>query len=286
MKIQKGNQVFITGAGSGIGRATAMAMGQLGTRLFLTDINARGLDETVALVSKAGGEVGRAKALDVTKLEEVRAFSDELHKDFGPMDMVMNIAGIALFALIEDMTHAHWEKVIKVNLWGPIHVMECFVPQMIRVKKGYLVNVASVAGLVGAPWHAAYSASKSGLVGISETLHFDLRQHNIGVTVVCPGAVATPLTDSVEILGINLEGEDVKEIKKEFMKHAIPPESAARQIIRAIERNQFLLITSWDVKFVYFCKRCFPPLFQYILTRISRLMNSGRYPQGTLPPGR
>jgi len=280
MKIEKGAKIFITGAASGIGRSVAIAMSALGCRLFLTDINGKGLEETVAMISKRSGEVCRFQALDVSSYEEVKAFADEIHKNSGPMDIVMNVAGIALFALIEDMTHNHWQKVIAINLWGPIHIIECFVPEMIRAKKGQIVNVASVAGLMGPPWHAAYSASKAGLVGMSEVLRLDLRQHNIGVTVVCPGGVDTPLKNTVEILGVDNRGEYVKELKQRFAKHAISPDKVAEQIIAAIRKNKFMVITSGDVKFAYLCKHYFPPLYNLILNHISRLMNAGRYPKG------
>jgi len=279
MKIVKGQKVFITGAGSGIGRSTALAMAGLGARLFLTDINGQGLEETIAMISKNGGQVCGSKVVDVRSYEQVKAFAEQIQQGFGPMDMVMNIAGIALFALVEDMTHEHWKKVIEVDLWGPIHVIESLVPEMVRAQSGHLVNVSSLAGLIGLPWHAAYSASKAGLLRLSEVLRQDLKQHKIGVTVVCPGAVETPLKQSVEILGVDLEREDVKEVKRRFSEHAVPPEKVAQQIIRAIEKNQFLVITSLDVRFLYFCKHHFPWLYHYVLDYIGNLLNSGRYPE-------
>ena len=279
MEIEKGYKVFITGAGSGIGRATSLAISKFGTRLFLSDINQNGLDKTVELITEGGGEVCRYKALDVSDLNQVKEFAGEIHRDFGPMHIVMNIAGIALFALIEDMSHSHWQKVINVNLWGPIHIIECFLPEMIRAKRGHLVNVASIAGLTGAPWHSAYSASKFGLVGLSEVLRYDLFQHNIGVTLICPGAVETPLKNTVEILGVDTEGEDVKEAKRRFSEFAIPPERVASQIINAIQKNRFLVITSFDVRFLYFCKHHLFPLYHYFMKSVSRLLNSGRYPK-------
>lgn len=279
MKIEKGHKVFITGAASGIGRSTAIAMGKLGTRLFLTDINRNGLDETVDMISKAGGEVCKSRVMDLSKYEEVKAFGGEIHREFGPMDIVMNIAGVALYALIEDMKHEDWERIIKINLWGPIHVIESFLPEMIVAKRGYLLNVSSMSGLAGAPWHSAYAASKFGIVGLSEVLRYDLMQHNIGVTVVCPGAVDTPLKNTVVILGVDTNREDVKMVKRQFEKHAVSPNNVARQIVRAIQKNKFLVITSADVRFAYFCKHHIFPLYHYIMKRIGRLLNSGRYPQ-------
>jgi short-subunit dehydrogenase len=98
------------------------------------------------------------------------------------------------------MRHSDWEKVINVNLWGVIHGIECFVPEMIRAGKGgHIVSVSSTAGLIGLPWHAVYAGTKHALVGISEVLRYDLKKHGIGVSVVCPEAVYTGLVQSAEI---------------------------------------------------------------------------------------
>ena len=274
MEITKGTRIFITGAGSGIGRSTAIAAANLGARLFLTDINQPGLEQTVALISGTKGEVCMAQAMDVSRKDPVARFAEEIHKNFGPMDVVMNIAGIALFARIEDMTHENWKKIIDVNLWGPIHVIESFVPEMIRAKKGHIVNVSSVAGLMGAPWHAAYSASKAGLIGLSEALFFDLKLHRIGITVVCPGGVDTSLKNTVEILGMDLDSPQVKGAKERFIRHAISPDRVAAQILKAVRKNTFLVITSGDVKFLYFCKHHLPLLYRSVMFRISKMMNA------------
>jgi NAD(P)-dependent dehydrogenase (short-subunit alcohol dehydrogenase family) len=277
MKIDRGTKVFITGAASGIGRSTARVMGAAGCRLFLTDVNADGLQETVNLVARDGGEVCKHLALNVASYEDVKAFAGEVHREFGAMDVVMNIAGVAIWGLVEDLQHEHWVKAIQVDLMGPIHVIESFLPEMIRAgKKGHLVNVSSAAGLTGAPWHGPYAAAKWGLVGVSEVLRYDLMQHGIGVTVVCPGAVETPMKFSVEIVGVNQESEFAKDLKRRFSQHAVSPDRVAQQIMTAISKNQFLVITSFDIKLLYFLKRKFFPLYHYVMIRISRLLNQAK----------
>lgn len=277
MEIRNGTKVLITGAASGIGRATAEAAARLGAKLFLTDVNAKGLEETVGLVKPAGGELGLARAFDVGDYEACRAFAAEVHRDFGTMDVVMNVAGIAVWGQVEDLKHEHWERAIRVDLWGPIHMIECFLPEMIRAGRGgHLVNVASMAGLTGPPWHAPYSAAKWGLVGISEVLRYDFMRHRIGVTVVCPGAVETPLKHTVEIVGVNLESPSVQKIKKRFSEHAVSPEAVAEQIVTAVRKNTFLVITSFDIKALYFVKHKFFPLYHYLMIYVSRLLNAVR----------
>ena len=273
MKIENGTKVFITGAASGIGRATALAMARRGAHLFLTDINEKGLMETCNLISSSGTAVCRQQAFDITRLDAVQVFANELHHDFGPMDIVINNAGIALFGLVEEMTHDHWQKVINTNLWGVIHGIESFLPKMIYAKKGHLVNISSTAGLAGLPWHAAYSSAKWGLVGLSEVLRYDLMQHNIGVTVICPGAVDTPLKNSTPILGVDRESKKAKMLIQRFEKHAVTPEYVADLIINAIEKNKFLVITSFDIKALYFVKRYCPPIYHFVMKKLSNLMN-------------
>jgi NAD(P)-dependent dehydrogenase (short-subunit alcohol dehydrogenase family) len=278
MKIEKGMKAFITGAASGIGRSTALAMAAAGCRLFLTDINAAGLQETVSLVTKEGGEVCKYRALDLATYEEVKAFAAEVHRESGAMDVVMNIAGIAIWGLVEDLQHQHWVNAIQVNLMGPIHVIESFLPEIIRAGKGgHLVNVSSAAGLTGAPWHGPYAAAKWGLVGVSEVLRYDLMQHGIGVTVVCPGAVATPMRFSVQIVGIDQESELIKDLKRRFSRRAISADRVAQQIMTAIRKNRFLVITSFDIRLLYFLKRKFFPLYHYVMIRISRLLNQAKH---------
>ncbi len=214
------------------------------------------------------------KALDVADFNAVKQFADEIHGGFGPMDIVMNIAGIAVWGAIEDLRHKDWEKVIAINLMGPVHVMECFLPPMVRAGRGgHLVNVSSTAGLVALPLHAPYSATKFGLRGISEVLRYDLMKHDIKVTVICPGAVDTPLKYSVEIAGVNKDNPEIQKFVKRFAKHAISPEKVASMIIKAIRRNKYLVITSNDIRVLYWFK-CKLFIVYHIIAKLMNKMMS------------
>jgi NADP-dependent 3-hydroxy acid dehydrogenase YdfG len=270
----KNKKCFITGAASGIGRATAAAMAKLGAELFLTDINIKQLEEVVSEIKKIGGKVSLWNAFDISDYEKVKKFSEKIHEAFGSMDIVMNIAGIAIWGTVETLRHEHWEKVMNVNLMGPIYVIECFVPQMIKARRGgHLVNVTSTAGLFGYPWHAAYSGSKAGLNGVSEVLRYDLMQHDIGVTVICPGAVATNLRYTAEVYGINMMQEEAKKMLDRFSRHALPPEKVASQIVDAIKKNKFMVITSFDVRLLYWCKRYFFFVYNFIMKKANEMFD-------------
>jgi NADP-dependent 3-hydroxy acid dehydrogenase YdfG len=271
MQILTGKKVFITGAASGIGKATAVAMAKAGGRLFLTDINQEGINQTCSLIKNAGGEVCLARAFNVADYQAMATFAQEVHAGYGPLDILVNVAGVALFSQVEDMGHSDWEKVINVNLWGVIHGIECFVPEMIRAGHGgYIVSVSSAAGLIGLPWHAVYSGTKHALVGISEVLRYDLKKHNIGVSVICPGAVNTGLVKTAEI---HASSGSTDKIRHLFTKIALTPERVADIIMNAIRTRKFLVITSFDIKLLYFLKRHFPTLFHLIMLLLTRIMD-------------
>ncbi len=202
----EGKRCFVTGAASGIGRATALRLAAQGAELYLTDRDSAGLALTVADARALGAQVPEHRVLDVSDYDEVAAFAADIHANHPSMDVVMNIAGISAWGTVDQLTHEHWSKIVAINLMGPIHVIETFLPPMVAAGRGgQLVNVSSAAGLVALPWHAAYSASKYGLRGLSEVLRFDLARHRIGVSVVVPGAVKTPLVHTVEIAGVDRE---------------------------------------------------------------------------------
>lgn len=272
MKTLSNKHVLITGAASGIGRATALVLGRERSRLFLTDIDGEGLRKTVDAISQAGGTVCLARALDVGDYQAMYEFAKDIHEQCGSLDILINVAGIALFSQIENMRHSDWEKVVHVNLWGVIHGLECFVPRMIEAGKGgHIVSVSSTAGLIGLPWHAAYAATKHAIVGISEVLRYDLRKHNIGVTVVCPGAVDTGLVNTADIRSDNTAAADKS--RQLFRKIAMPPGKVADKIVKAIRAGKFMVITSLDIKLFYFVKRCCFPIYHLVMLTIKHIMD-------------
>ncbi|CAN5761827.1 SDR family oxidoreductase [soil metagenome] len=251
-----GKRCFLTGAASGIGRATALRLARDGAELYLTDRDAEGLELTVADVRALGARVAQYRALDISDYDAVAAFAADIHAQHPSMDVVLNIAGVSAWGSVDRLTHQHWRSMIEINLMGPIHVIETFVPPMIAAKRGgQLVNVSSAAGLVALPWHAAYSASKYGLLGLSEVLRFDLARHRIGVSVVVPGAVQTPLVKTVEIAGVDREHPKVAPWIDRFSGHAVSAEHVAERILTGIGRNRFLIYTSLDIRALYVFKR-------------------------------
>lgn len=269
-----GKNVFLTGAASGIGRATALAAAREGATLFLTDVNQQGLIDVVAEITGSGGDVAYAAPVDVSDHEGVRAMAAEITTDHGAMDVVMNIAGIASWGTITAMPHSTWRRVVDINLMGPISVLEYLVPPMIEAGRGgQVVNVSSAAGIIGMPWHAAYSASKFGLRGVSEVLRFDLARHRIGVSLVVPGGVDTGLTETVDIAGVDNASPQFRKLQAHFKKRAVTPEQAAQAILQGVRRNRYWVYTSPDIRLAHLAQRYFPPGYVVAMKAMNAVAN-------------
>jgi NAD(P)-dependent dehydrogenase (short-subunit alcohol dehydrogenase family) len=241
-------------------------------------VDADGLEAAAAEIRAAGGKVGHVGAADVSDHDAVVALADAVHTAHGSVDIVMNVAGISTWGAIEQLEHRHWRRTIDVNLVGPISVLECFVPPMIEAGRGgHVVNVSSAAGLFGLPWHAPYSASKFGLRGVSEVLRFDLRRHGIGVSLVCPGAVKTPLVGTVDIVGVDRGDPKIKALVERFERHAVTPEHVADKILEGIERNRYMVFTSADIRVGYWFQRKFALPYELAMRALNdRLVAAAR----------
>ncbi len=262
----RGTKFLVTGAASGIGRALALQAAGEGAELVLTDLSADGLAEVVRQVEDRGGAVLHSAALDIADYDAVASFASEVHSRCGSLDIVANVAGVSVWGTVDRLEHKHWRQMVDVNLMGPIHVIESFVPPMMEAGRGgHLVNVSSAAGLLALPWHSAYSASKFGLRGVSEVLRFDLKRDGIGVSLVVPGAVRTPLVDSVQIVGVDRDRPEVRKITERFVEHAASPEKVARCIVTGIKKNRFLVYTSFDTRFGYWWARKFAPPYNLVM---------------------
>ncbi len=254
---------LLTGAASGIGRATALLAARRGAELHLTDLDAAGLAETARRIEDGGGVVLSAEPLDLTDHDAVLALAAAIDAAHGSVDVVMNVAGVSTWGTIEALGHEDWEQMIDVDLRAPISVLEAFVPAMIEAGRGgHVVNVSSAAGLLGLPWHAAYSAAKFGLRGVSEVLRFDLRRHRIGVSLVCPGGVATPLVETARIRGIDPDAAEIRALRERFERRAVSPEQVAAKIVEGIERDRYLVFTSADVRLAFLAQRYVPPAYE------------------------
>ncbi|CAJ1584231.1 SDR family oxidoreductase [[Mycobacterium] wendilense] len=279
-----GKRCFITGAASGIGRALALRLAADGAELYLTDRDADGLESAVAEARALGARVPEYRALDISDYDAVAEFAADIHTSHPAMDIVLNVAGVSAWGTVDQLSHRQWRSMVDINLMGPIHVIETFIPPMMAAGRGgHLVNVSSAAGLVALPWHAAYSASKYGLRGLSEVLRFDLARHDIGVSVVVPGAVKTGLVQTVEIAGVDREDPKVSRWVKLFSGHAVSPEKAAAKILAGTAKNRYLIYTSGDIRAFYAFKRLAWLPYSVAMRRVNVLFTRALRPRPDWP---
>jgi NAD(P)-dependent dehydrogenase (short-subunit alcohol dehydrogenase family) len=186
---------LITGGGSGIGRATALAFAREGAKVVVADIVVEGGEETVRQIKAAGGEAIFVKT-DVAKGAEVVALIKKTVETYGRLDCAFNNAGIeGTIALTAESSEDNWDRVIAVNLKGVWLCLKHEIPQMLKQGGGAIVNTASVAGLVGGAGASAYVASKHGVNGLTKTAALEYAKHGIRVNAVCPGVIRTPMLE-------------------------------------------------------------------------------------------
>ncbi len=242
----------ITGGAAGIGAAMARAFAGRGARLVLADLDEPALAGTAAALRDDGATVHTVRC-DVGDRAQVLALADEAFRHFGAVHLLCNNAGIALFGRMADATHADWEYTMRVDFWGVVHGIEAFVPRLIAQRQGgHVVNTASMAGLVGMEWLGIYCAAKFAVVGLSESLHRELRHHGIGVSVLCPMLVDTEITrNSIRHRPAQLRNPDDPtdgdtlpgEVSGAMRGGVIAAAEVARRVVRAIERGDLYILT-------------------------------------------
>ncbi len=232
--------VVVTGAGSGIGKETALAFARRGAHLAIADINQESLDETRALLSSMGREVF-AMRVDVSREEQVEEFCRSVYDNFGRADVLVNNAGVGVGAVMENHTLDDWRFVMGVNLWGVIYGCHFFYPRMIAQGGGHIVNVSSGAALGFLPGLISYCSSKYAVLGLSETLRAEAARHHVGVTAICPGIVKTNITLSSPMRltprGI-APGAMQQKIDDFYAKRNYTPDRVAAVIVKAVEKNR------------------------------------------------
>ena len=196
-----GRMVLVTGAGSGIGRETALLSAQRGADIAICDVNEAGLAE-VETAARAMGRGVLARRVDVADRDQMRDFAAAVHGEAAAVDLLVNNAGVGLAARFLDTELEDWDWIVAINVMGVVHGCHFFVPKMVeRGTGGHVANVSSMAGFHASPALVAYSATKFAVLGLSEALREELRPHGVGVTAICPGIINTPITRNARARG-------------------------------------------------------------------------------------
>jgi NAD(P)-dependent dehydrogenase (short-subunit alcohol dehydrogenase family) len=262
-----GKVVVITGAGSGIGRATALLFGRLGARVHLADVNA----EAVEAVRGEIGAAAAAHTVDCSDPAAVEALAERVFAAEGRVDVLHNNAGVGHAGELEATTVDDWQRVIGVNLLGVAYGVQAFAPRMLsQGGGGSIVNTASAAGLFGIPEMAPYCASKWGVVGMTEALDAELRPRGIRVSAVCPGIVDTPITSSAILRGQAAERRE--EAVELYRRRGASAEQVAETVLEAVRRPRLVhTVPAGQITPIWLLKRLSPRFVALLVRTVTRL---------------
>ncbi len=251
----------VTGGASGIGRCLATRLVEAGARVVIADANGPLGDE----VASGLGPRVRAEPVDVTDPQAVRRLVEDTVAREGPIDLLFNNAGIAVFADARDTSLDDWNRQIDVNLRGVVHGIAAAYPLMVRRGRGHIVNTASAAGLLPIPTNIAYVATKHAVVGLSLTLRAEARHFGVRVSVVCPGVIDTPIVQSAKIVGPTRET-----VLADPLIRLRSPDKLAAAILRGVRRNRAIIPFTPEVRVLWALHRLSPRITVAILSRIYR----------------
>jgi NAD(P)-dependent dehydrogenase (short-subunit alcohol dehydrogenase family) len=255
----EGRTALVTGAGGGIGSALCRALGTTGARVVCADLDLAAAQRTAAQVDRS-----RAVALDVTDAAAVQAAVDGVVAEHGRLDLMVNNAGITLLGETEDLTLDQWNAIIDVNLRGVVHGVVAAYPQMIRQGGGHIVNTASMGGLMAAGLLTSYVTTKHAVVGLSLALRTEAAAHGVGVTVVCPAAVETPMLDQGEIGRVR--GRDYY-LEGQGIRTPLDPDALAAQVLAGVRANRAMVVAPRQARIAWRIGRYAPGLTQRMATR-------------------
>jgi len=268
MKNLRGKIAAVTGAGSGIGRATAIALASEGCDVAISDINKEGLEETESIIEGKGVRVSTT-ILDVSVKKDVHAWADKVIREHGKVNIIVNNAGVGVGAIIEKMTYEDFEWLFNINFWGMVYGTKAFLPLLKEAGEGHVVNISSVFGIIGVPTQAAYNCAKFGIRGFTEVLRqeLDIDDCNVSATSIHPGGIKTNIARDSRFGDMGKISVDLNNVAQMFDKLAFTSsEKAAKCIVKGIKKNKRRVLIGPDAYMIDIMQRCLPTTYQKLIT--------------------
>lgn len=272
----KGKSVVITGAGSGIGQATAKTFADFGCHVILTDINDIGLAETKAMCEEGSVASVETHNVNVADFDAMQAMANDVMTRFNPVDVIVNNAGFALGGSLLQATCDDWESIIDVNVMGVVNGCKLFIPAMQAVQdsaKRHVVNIASVAGLISPPNMAVYATTKFAVVGFSEGLRAEVAADNITVTAICPGLIKTNILENAPYFGTQTQQA---RLKRNLGSRQGTTDQVTRAIVKSIMKNRAVTPVKGSAWMAYYIKRFFPSLSERMMLKVASKLKLNR----------
>ncbi len=262
----EGATVVVTGAGSGIGRATALAFARKGSNVVCADIDLASAEKTAASCEEAGARSASGHGVDVSDRSAVEAFARRVETEQGPVGVLVNNAGVGMSGRFTDMSLADWEWIRSVNLDGVVNGCAAFGPAMLAAGRGHVVNVSSGLGYIHTATEPAYSATKAAVLALSQCLRADWSSSGVGVTAICPGVINTPIIDSTRFLG-DAGSPDRRVKTTKAFRRGHKPEQVADAIVDAVARDRSVVPVGIEAKIGWMIHRLAPISFQQAIAR-------------------
>jgi NAD(P)-dependent dehydrogenase (short-subunit alcohol dehydrogenase family) len=280
MKNFKDKVAAVSGAASGMGRELALELARRGCHLSLCDVDAAGLTETARLVAGSGVRV-TTSTVDVADRDAMYAWAERTVNDHGGVNLVFNNAGVALGAMLDTVSAKDFQWIMGINFWGVVWGTQAFLPHLKKSGDGHVINTSSLFGLLASPTQGTYNASKFAVRGFTEALRQELDMENGGVSATCvhPGGIRTAIAKKArmdESMQRVTKGH-AEEARARFdrMLELTTAQSAARQILRAVARNQRRVLVGWDAKGLDIMVRILGSWYQPLSTWVAKWMAHG-----------
>lgn len=254
-------RVLVTGAASGLGKAIAVRWAQAGADICVADIHLERGEAVVTELEKLGAKAFFQRC-DITSEADIEATKDAIVERFGGLDLVVNNAGVATAGALAEESIEQWQWVMDINLFGAVRMLQSFVP-LLQESRGYILNVASQAGVTTVPLLGSYAASKAAMVSFSETMRLELADDHIGVSVLCPGFFKTNLDESVRSGNPAMKAV----VSKLLERSDITAEDVADAAFRAVQKQQFMILTHPEGRKASLLKRLFPGYYLKMMTK-------------------